>query len=76
MSEYKETTGWRHLALKMETAVSPKRRQNSLLENNDVSPYKTLLWGMVRGCFENFSASTIDGNTIGKIFLPKLVHLS
>jgi hypothetical protein len=25
---------------------------------------------------ENFSASTIDGNNIGKIFSPKLVHLS
>jgi len=30
----------------------------------------------VRGWSENFSPSTIDGNTIGKIFSPKLVHLS
>jgi len=28
----------------------------------------------VRGWSENFSASTIDGNTIGKIFFSKLVQ--
>ena len=27
------------------------------------------------GCSEKFSASTIAGNTIGKIFFPKLVHV-
>jgi len=27
-----------------------------------------LLVGYIRGCSEKFSASTIDGNTIGKIF--------
>jgi len=30
----------------------------------------------LRGWSEKFSASTIDGKTIGKIFFPKLVHLS
>jgi hypothetical protein len=30
----------------------------------------------IRGCPEKFSASTIDDNTIGKIFFPKLVYLS
>ena len=30
----------------------------------------------VRGWSEKFSASAIDGNNIGKIFPPKLVHLS
>jgi len=39
MSEYKEVIGFRHLALKMETAMPPKRRQNVLLENNDMFPY-------------------------------------
>jgi len=28
------------------------------------------------GWSEKFSASTIDGNNIGEIFFPKLVHLS
>jgi len=30
----------------------------------------------IRGWSEEFSASTIDGKTIGKIFFSKLVHLS
>jgi hypothetical protein len=30
----------------------------------------------IRGWFEKFSGSTTDGKTIGKIFFPKLVHLS
>jgi hypothetical protein len=29
----------------------------------------------VRGWSEKFSALNIDGNTTGKIFFPKLVHL-
>jgi len=33
-------------------------------------------WVAVRGWPEKFSASIIDGNNIGKIFSPKLVHLS
>ena len=30
----------------------------------------------VRGWSEKFLASTTDGNTVSKIFSPKLVHLS
>ena len=37
----------------------------------------TLQFECTGGWSEKFSASTIDGNNIGKIFyLPKLVHLS
>jgi hypothetical protein len=39
ISEYEETTGCQNVALKLEVAMSPKLRQNSLLENNDIYAY-------------------------------------